>query len=454
MPALTLLDLAARVYPTYQWARHHRQIADALTDVARGRTRRLLISVHPQSGKSTLVRLFLSWLLMSDPAKKLLLLSYSKRLAAAHSVAARDITRHFGRAHVAVTPDSRARDLWRTTRGGYVLADSAQGAVSGFAADGVCYDDPVKGADEAASEAVRESTWETYSAVVETRLSPAGFVVIISTAWHPEALAQRLARDEGERWAQLVLPALDAEGKPLWPERYSLEWYRQRRREFEERGQSHLWQSLYMCDPRARGGKREFPAEWLTPDVLYASLPQNDPVQLTVMAVDPSLGKTARGDYSAVITARLTQSRNLYVECDLQRRPLSSLEDDTCRAFLGCRPHALALEANGFQAVFADNVRRRLQREAPTLAVNVHALAQTFGGGDSKPRVRISLAPLLAQGRIRIHNTPGGRLLLTQLQEFPGGAHDDGPDALELATQMINLLLTGSRRPEKTVLRA
>src|SRR5262245_23707105 len=228
VPALTLLDLASRVYPTYQWARHHRQIADALTDVAKGKTRRLLISVHPQSGKSTLVRLFLSWLLMSDPAKKLLLLSYSKRLAAAHSVAARDITRHFGRAHVAVTPDSRARDLWRTTRGGYVLADSAQGAVSGFSADGVCYDDPIKGADEAASEAIRESTWETFSSVVETRLAPAGWVVIISTAWHPEALPQRLARDEGDRWAQLVLPALDADENPLWPERYNKAWYLQR----------------------------------------------------------------------------------------------------------------------------------------------------------------------------------------------------------------------------------
>ena len=459
MSALTLLDLASRVYPTYQWARHHRQIAAALTDVARGRTKRLLISVHPQSGKSTLVRLFLSWLLMSQPHRKLLLLSYSKRLAAAHSAAARDVTRRFGpsmfgRAHVDVRRDSRARDLWYTTRGGYCLADSAQGAVSGFAADGVIYDDPYKGAEDSSSEAVRETVWETFASVVETRLSPSGWVVIVSTAWHPQGLPQKLVSSEPGLWRQLVLPALDEKDTPLWPERYDRAWYLQRRRDYEERGQSHLWQSLYMCDPRARGGKREFPAEWLTPDVLFADLPPNDPVALTLMAVDPSLGKNAKGDYSAIIVMRLTQSRALYVDADLQRRPIPQLEDDVVRTYLAARPHALALESNGFQMVLADNVRRRLQKEAPTLAVNVHALAQTFGGGDSKPRIRISLAPLLAQGRIRIRNTPGGRILLTQLQEFPGGAHDDGPDALELACQLANLLLTGKRRPEPTVLRA
>src|SRR5262245_55344080 len=111
---LKLLDLARLVYPAFRWARHHEQIALALTAVARGQAPRLLVSIHPQSGKSTLVRLFLSWLLMSDPTRKLLLLSYSKRLAAAHSVAARDMTRTwgprlFGRDHKIGRASCRAR---------------------------------------------------------------------------------------------------------------------------------------------------------------------------------------------------------------------------------------------------------------------------------------------------------------------------------------------------------
>jgi hypothetical protein len=457
--ALRLLELARLVYPAFRWAEHHRRIADALTAVAQGKVKRLLISVHPQSGKSTLVRLFLSWLMMSNPRLKLLLLSYSKRLAAEHSVAARDITRHYGPAlfghdHVAIRQDTRARDLWRTTRGGYCLADSAQGAVSGFAGDGCVYDDPYKGVEDSSSEVVRETVWETFAAVVETRLSPTGWVVIVSTAWHPEGLPQRLVRSEGPAWHQLVLPALDEQERPLWPERYSLEWYLQRRRQFEERGLSYLWSSLYQCDPREAGGKREFPPEWLTDHVLFERLPTDDPVSLTVVAVDPSLGKRTTGDYSAIVTVRVTSRRVLYIEADLQRRPVTRLEDDTVAAFLAARPQAIAVEANGFQEVFASNVHRKLAAAHPGLAVNLHALSQSYGGGDTKPRVRISLAPLLAQGRIRIRNSPGGRLLLEQLREFPGGLYDDGPDCLELATQMINLLLTGQRKPAPVVLRA
>jgi hypothetical protein len=459
VPALKLLDLARLVYPTFRWAEHHRRIADALTAVAQGRTRRLLVSTHPQSGKSTLVRLFLSWLLMSDPTRKLLLLSYSKRLAAAHSVAARDMTRRwgptlFGREHVGIRQDTRARDLWHTTAGGYCLADTAQGAVSGFAGDGCLYDDPYKGAEDSSSERVRETVWQTFASVVETRLSPSGFVVIVSTAWHPEGLPQRLVRSEPQMWHQLVLPALDEQERPLWPERYPLEWYLHRRRQFEERGLSYLWSSLYMCDPREAGGKREFPADWLTDAILYTTLPEDDPVTLTVMAVDPSLGKTAKSDYSAITTARLTKSRVLYVDCDLQRRPITTLEDDVARAFVAVRPQALAIEANGFQQVFAGNVKRKVLAAERTINASIREMAQTFGGGDSKPRVRISLSPLLAQGRLRIANTPGGRLLLEQLREFPGGLHDDGPDSVELATQMINLILTGKRRPEPLVMRA
>ena len=42
-----------------------------------------------------------------------------------------------------------------------------------------------------------------------------------------------------------------------------------------------------------------------------------------------------------------------------------------------------------------------------------------------------SLQPLIASGRIRFSKKH--RLLLEQLRQFPKAAHDDGPDALEMA---------------------
>ncbi|NUQ61940.1 MAG: hypothetical protein HUU20_05605, partial [Pirellulales bacterium] len=65
---------------------------------------------------------------------------------------------------------------------------------------------------------------------------------------------------------------------------------------------------------------------------------------------------------------------------------------------------------------------------------------------DVNKRVRIRrLAPLLAARRLRFRaDCPSTRLLVHQLQEFPVGDHDDGPDALEMAVRLAEELLAGT----------
>ena len=46
----------------------------------------------------------------------------------------------------------------------------------------------------------------------------------------------------------------------------------------------------------------------------------------------------------------------------------------------------------------------------------------------------------LGRSRVRFRNTPGTRLLVDQLREFPGADHDDGPDSLALAVPRLELL--------------
>lgn len=62
----------------------------------------------------------------------------------------------------------------------------------------------------------------------------------------------------------------------------------------------------------------------------------------------------------------------------------------------------------------------------------------------NKP-VRIRrLTPLLSQGKLRFKGgSPGTRLLVEQLQDFPNGDHDDGPDALEMTLRLASKLVRG-----------
>ncbi len=82
---------------------------------------------------------------------------------------------------------------------------------------------------------------------------------------------------------------------------------------------------------------------------------------------------------------------------------------------------------------------RRCRENRPTLIVcdDLH--------NDVPKRVRIRrLGPLLAARRIRMKSDSATtRLLVDQLQQFPLGDHDDGPDALEMALRLAEELLAG-----------
>ena len=54
-------------------------------------------------------------------------------------------------------------------------------------------------------------------------------------------------------------------------------------------------------------------------------------------------------------------------------------------------------------------------------------------GVNKQMRIR-RLSPYINRRRVRFkRRSPGTNLLLQQLQDFPNGDHDDGPDALEMA---------------------
>ncbi|MCA9566005.1 MAG: hypothetical protein KC561_21055, partial [Myxococcales bacterium] len=56
-----------------------------------------------------------------------------------------------------------------------------------------------------------------------------------------------------------------------------------------------------------------------------------------------------------------------------------------------------------------------------------------YHDGNKKARIQ-SLEPWVASGRLRFSRRHA--VLLEQLRQFPLGAHDDGPDALEMAVSM------------------
>ncbi|MBQ4578791.1 MAG: phage terminase large subunit [Clostridia bacterium] len=151
---------------------------------------------------------------------------------------------------------------------------------------------------------------------------------------------------------------------------------------------------------------------------------------------DPSLGKTADADFSAILTlAREERTGILYVlEADLQRRhPDAIIRDilDKARRLqreYGARYTAFGAETNQFQWF----LKERLAAESAAQGVYL-PITEVRAASDKVLRIQ-SLQPDIRNGYIRFCRDQTE--LLRQLEQFPLGCHDDGPDALEGAVRL------------------
>jgi predicted phage terminase large subunit-like protein len=219
----------------WEWPDHLDLLSRKLVDVAAGRCKRLIITLPPQNGKSSLAsHWFPVWFLDLYPDRRIVFVSYGAEYAESWGRRVRNsIDEHAGTLNVRVAPDNGAAGEWATTEGGGMVSVGVGGSVTGRRADLLVFDDPIKNAEEAGSESHRNKIWEFFQSAAYTRLTPDGAIIIIMTRWHESDLVGMLDRMEaagGEVWERVNLPAIAedndpmgrAPGEPLWPSRWPL----------------------------------------------------------------------------------------------------------------------------------------------------------------------------------------------------------------------------------------
>ena len=147
-------------------------------------------------------------------------------------------------------------------------------------------------------------------------------------------------------------------------------------------------------------------------------------------ACDPSLGKQSRDrDDTGIITlVRHEHSGRLYVLDALIQKLKPSQTLDTIQRLYERRHYArFAIETNQFQEHLADQLESQCLRQGMRIR-----LLKINHGGDKVARIQ-SLEPLVNTGMLVFNRKH--RLLIDQLRQFPRAAHDDGPDALEMAVE-------------------
>jgi predicted phage terminase large subunit-like protein len=116
----------------------------------------------------------------------------------------------------------------------------------------------------------------------------------------------------------------------------------------------------------------------------------------------------------------------MYVlDADIARRKPDQIIEQVIAYHRMRRFSRFGFETNQFQEFLADELRRRSR--AAGVEVPVKDLKHST---DKLGRIQ-KLQAFVTAGRIRFSRRHG--LLLEQLRQFPHAAHDDGPDALEMA---------------------
>ena len=296
-------------------------------------------------------------------------------------------------------------------------------------------------------------------------------IVNFATALHRDALGMELARSPGWRsrvfraietwpermdlwaeWEDYYLDVEDAEAAGmarefflenraameagavlLWPEHEDL-YQLMRMRVDEGRTQFEREKQNSPLDP----AKCEWPEEYFGHHIWFQEWPEE--LVVRTVALDPSKGADARsGDYSAYVMVGIDRHGLYHVEADLERRPTTQMAYDGalfCKRF---NPQAFGVETSLLHELLAKEFKAAFRE--------IHAknyLTHEIKNSVSKP-VRIRrLGPLLAQRRLRFYGkSKGTKLLVEQLRNFPQGAHDDGPDALEMAVRLAEELIGG-----------
>ncbi|HEX4620124.1 MAG TPA: hypothetical protein VH208_01030 [Myxococcaceae bacterium] len=249
----------------------------------------------------------------------------------------------------------------------------------------------------------------------------------------------------GRPWNVTLLRAIAPDGQLAWPEHNDIEAYR----DIWESGGSAYFQCVWMQDPAGLAGE-VFRPEWFqyfahpayTEDRPSSTRP-GQTVTLTaedllaagdvqaiipdlrelfsIQACDLAIRQSDTADYYARVNAHASRQAELFIEDVYQARHTETeMVEDILRASERYKARAVGIESVAFQSLVFRMVTRKSQR---------HFVELDPANRDKVLRAR----PLAARYQMgRVYHLYGARWQKPyefQLQEFPGGRHDDMVDA-------------------------
>ena len=432
-----------------------KRFVDALQALEDDKLDELHMSCPPRVGKSTLTVFFILWIMGRDSERSNLYCSYSDTITAAFYNGVLEILNDPGTyLYKDIFPTSQLTrtnskeewlDLDRNKRYHSLTSRSLYGTLNGACdASGVIIaDDLISGIEEALNKDRLKSAWDKVNNNLLTRGKERTKIIFIGTRWSladPIGVRRDLLQNDDKfkylRTQFIDIPALDSNEQSNFDYDYgvgfSTERYQAVRASFERTNDIASWDAQYMQKPVERTGSL------FEPDAMrYYSgqLPETEPDRI-VMVVDPAYGA---GDYVAAPVVYQYGEDCYIVDVVFSPENKKVTIPLICDMAIKHNVSAMQIEATKATKEFPNDVQKFLADSGKRINLTTKAASTQSTKQDR----------VFAQSPVIIDNfifrSSGCRSreyqqFMEQVFAFKiigKNVHDDAPDALAMAADMI-----------------
>lgn len=432
-----------------------KRVADAMQRLVDGELDELFLSMPPRVGKTTMLMMFVTWLVGRDSEKSNLYSAYSDVITSAFYNGCLEIINDpmtylwrdvFPTAKVVSTnAKDETFNIDRKKRYPSLTCRSLYGTLNGACdCNGLLLsDDLIGGIEEALNKDRLMSAWSKVDNNLLPRAKETAKVLWCGTRWSmvdPAGVRMDLLlndeRFRNRRFEIINLPALDEEEHSnfyyLYGVGFSDEYYIQRRASFERNNDMASWLAQYMGEPIERSGALFEPQDMR---FYNGVLPDDEPVRV-FMAVDPAFGG---GDFTASPVCYQYADGTIYVAdvvySDGDKRITQPL---IVKKVLEHNVKAVQIEANKSTASYKEEVEELLKKQGVRVNIttkmapnNVSKEMRIF---DKAPEIREFY--FLEEGK----RSKEYSQFMQNVYSFKltgRNKHDDSVDSLAQAVEMI-----------------
>lgn len=432
-----------------------KRVADAMQRLVDGELDELFLSMPPRVGKTTMLMMFVTWLVGRDPEKSNLYSAYSDVITSAFYNGCLEIINDpttylwhdvFPTAKIVSTnTKDETFNIDRKKRYPSLTCRSLYGTLNGACdCNGLLLsDDLIGGIEEALNKDRLVSAWSKVDNNLLPRAKETAKVLWCGTRWSmvdPAGVRMDLLlndeRFRSRRFEIINLPALDEQEHSnfhyLYGVGFSDEYYIQRRASFERNNDMASWLAQYMGEPIERSGALFEPQDMR---FYNGVLPDDEPARV-FMAVDPAFGG---GDFTSSPVCYQYADGSIYVAdvvySDGDKRITQPL---IVKKVLEHNVKAVQIEANKSTASYKEEVEELLKKQGVRVNIttkmapnNVSKEMRIF---DKAPEIREFY--FLEEGK-RSKEYSQFMQSVYSFKLTGRNKHDDSVDSLAQAVEMV-----------------